>query len=324
MCTAVTFQTDCFYFGRNLDLERSYGERVTVTPRNYIFRFRSGTCMPQHKAMIGMAAVSDEYPLYFEATNESGLSMCGLNFPDNAVYYPFSDGLDNIAPFELIPWILGQCDSVVEARYKLSSLNIWDEAYNESFAQTPLHWLLADAKQSIVIEPLKEGLQIYENPVGVLTNNPPFDYHMHHLADYMNLSAKPPVNRFSSQIPIRPYSLGMGSIGLPGDLSSASRFVRAVFTKFNSVCDPTESASVNQFFHILRSVSQTKGLTDLGDGKYEFTRYSSCCNTNRGIYYYTTYDNSHIQAVDMHKEDLESTTVCTFPLDESMPFHLRN
>ena len=324
MCTAVTFKTECFYFGRNLDLERSYNECVTVTPRNFFFQFRNGMALPQHYAMIGMATVCDGYPLYYEATNEVGLSMCGLNFPDNAFYHPWRDGYENIAPFELIPWILGQCSSVLEASSKLSAMNLWDKAFHEHFALTPLHWLLADSKHAIVIEPLKNGLSICDDPIGILTNNPPFDYHMHHLAQYMNLTPRPPVNRFASEIPVKPYSLGMGSIGLPGDPSSASRFVRAAFTKYNSVCDSSNDASLNQFFHILRSVAQYRGLTILGNNQFEITRYSSCCNTNTGVYYYTTYGNSQIHAIDMHREDLNGSTLSTFMLSNSENIHFQN
>ena len=112
MCTAATYRTNDSYFGRNLDLERSYHESVTITPRNFRLDFRREDPMDSHLAMIGMATVANGYPLYYDATNEMGLSMAGLNFPENAVYRPEVDGMDNIATFELIPWILGRCATV--------------------------------------------------------------------------------------------------------------------------------------------------------------------------------------------------------------------
>ena len=87
MCTAAVYKTKDFYFGRTLDYEFSYGDEVTVTPRNYPFHFRNMGDMESHYAMIGMATVADGYPLYYEATNEAGLSMAGLNFPGNAVFF---------------------------------------------------------------------------------------------------------------------------------------------------------------------------------------------------------------------------------------------
>ena len=314
MCTAITYRTKDHYFGRNLDLHYHYREAVTVTPRNYPFRFRCGAKLDRHYALIGMATVEGGYPLYYEATNEKGLSLAGLNFPGNAVYCPRSETLDNIAPFELIPWLLGQCVTVEEALEKVAKLNLWDMPFSERFPLSPLHFLLADRDRAVVLEPLAEGLKVSENPLGVLTNNPPFDFHMHYLTHFMELSPRQPENRLSSRLALEPYSFGMGAMGLPGDLSSASRFVKAGFTKMNAVSEATEEASVNQFFHILGSVIQQKGLTCVEDGEYEYTLYSSCCNTDKGIYYYTTYENSRISAVDLRRCDLEGQTVCTFPL----------
>jgi len=324
MCTAITYHTKDHYFGRNLDLEYSYQETVTITPRNFPFHFRNGQILRKHYALIGMATVSDNYPLYYEATNEKGLSLAGLNFPKNAVYYPFAEGKDNITPFELIPWLLGQCASVQEARKLLAQMNLWKQCFSSAFPLSPLHWILADTEEAITLEPLAQGFMIYENPVGVLSNNPPFDFHMYHLANYMNLTANQPENRFSTAVNLVPYSLGMGAIGLPGDLSSASRFIRATFTKLNSVSGDTESESVSQFFHILGSVTQQRGLSAVTDQLFEHTLYSSCCNVSKGIYYYKTYENSQISGVDMHKEDLNSDLLISFPLITGQQINMQN
>jgi len=314
MCTAVTFHTKDFYFGRNLDLERSYGEQVTITPRNYPIHLQNGDVLNNHYAMIGMATVVNGYPLYFDAINEKGLCMAALNFPDNACYYPFVHRRTNITSFELIPWLLGKCCNATQALAELKCVNLWNAAFSRDLPPSPLHWILADKTVSFTLEPLTTGLHISENPVGILTNNPPFDYHLYHLADYMNLTSKKPENRFSNQTDLQPYSLGMGSIGLPGDMSSASRFVKAAFTKLNSVTGDSESESISQFFHILSSVVQPRGLTEVEKEKYEFTLYSSCCNADRGIYYYTTYENNQITAVDLHQEDMNGSKVISYPL----------
>lgn len=323
MCTAITYQNGDFYFGRNLDLDKSYGEGVTITPRNYPFAFRNGQVLGHHYAMIGMATVSSGYPLYFESTNEKGLSLAGLNFPGNAVYYPKDGARENIAPFELIPYLLVQCATVEEALESLKAINIWNMPFSDAYPLSPLHWMLADKKRAVTVETLADGMKLYENPVGVLANNPPFDFHMLNLANYMNLTAQPPVNRFGG-VELKPYCLGMGSIGLPGDPSSASRFVRAAFTRLNSVSDPGEAQSVSQFFHILGSVAQQRGVSIVQEGVYEYTLYSSCCNADRGIYYYTTYGNSCISAVDMHRENLDGESVIFYPLLEAQQIHFQN
>lgn len=317
MCTAITFKTNDHYFGRNLDLEYHYQEAVTITPRHFHFHFRTVKPMNEHYAMIGIATVADDYPLYYDATNETGLSMAGLNFPGNAVYHPEQSDKDNIAPFELIPWILGQCADVSEALHLLKTLNIAKIPFSKDFPLSPLHWMLADQKKAITIEPLSDGLKIYSNPFGVLTNNPPFDYHIENLNNYLNLTRDEPTNRFAPHLEIYPFSRGMGAIGLPGDLSSPSRFIRAAFTKFNSVCASNENASVSQFFHILGAVTQQNGCVRVGDG-FEKTVYSSCCNTDKGIYYYKTYENSQICAVDMHAEAIDRKDLISYPLMTDM------
>ncbi len=325
MCTCVSYRTKDHYFGRNLDLEFSYQESVTITPRNYPLPFRKKETIASHYALIGMAFVQDGYPLYYDATNEVGLSMAGLNFPHYAHFEkPIEDGKDNIAPFEFIPWILSQCKSVKEAKNLLSHLRLSDIAYSSSLPITPLHWMISDKEESIVIESVKEGLKVYENPVGVMTNNPPFLIQLFRLNDYRSLSPESRENRFSEKVDLEEYSRGMGGIGLPGDLSSGSRFVRVAFTKLNSVSGEEEGSSVSQFFHILGSVEQQRGCCNLGKDKYEITIYSSCCNTDKGIYYYHTYDNFTIHAIDMHAEDLNASSLVSYPLKSKPEFDYIN
>ncbi len=313
MCTAITYKTKDNYFGRTLDIECSFGETVTITPRKYPFEFRLLGKISSHYAIIGMAKVLDDYPLYYEATNEHGLSMAGLNFPNNAHYFKKMHGKDNVAPFEFIPWILSQCKNMKETKMLLSRINLCNINYSPDLPLSPLHWIISDGEKSVTVESTEKGLDIFENTIGVLTNNPTFDYHMTHLCDYINLSSLHPENRFGN-VDLTPYSRGMGGIGLPGDLSSASRFVRASFVKLNSESGESESESISQFFHILSSVEQQRGCVILQDGKRETTLYSSCINTNKGIYYYKTYENSCISSVDMYKCNLEESKLYIFPL----------
>ena len=316
MCTAITYKTKDHYFGRNLDLEYSYSEAVTITPRNYVFKFRKMGEMKSHYAMIGMAYVVDDYPLYYDATNEKGLSIAGLNFPDNANYKPFVEQKDNVTPFELIPWILGQCATVSEAKTLLERISILNENFSDELPLSPLHWIISDKERSITLEPVKSGIKVYDNPVGVLTNNPTFDYQLFNLNNYMQLTNDEPKNKFdvNNDLKLEQYSRGMGAIGLPGDFSSMSRFVRAAFVKQTSVSSDSESESVSQFFHILKSVEMPRGCVKVGEDSYAFTIYSSCCNTDQGIYYYTTYDNSRICAIDMHKENLDLPQLISYKM----------
>lgn len=290
MCTAVHFDN---FFGRNLDLEFSYNEQVIITPRSFPFDFRAIEPLNNHYAIIGIGIVRDNYPLYFDAMNEKGLCVAALNFPGNAYYTPMCHSADNIAPFEFIPYILGKCENVCDAEKLLTRINIADIHFSDTYPNSPLHWMIADRKSSIVTEQTKDGLKICRNPVGVLTNNPPFEYHLTNLANYMNITAQEAENRFSRNIAINPYSRGMGGIGLPGDFSSASRFIRSAFVLHNS-----SECTLWQFFHILAATEQPKGAV-IYNNKYEYTVYSSCCDMDKLIYYYTTYENRRITAISM-------------------------
>lgn len=280
--------------------------------------------MKHHYALIGMAHLAGGTPLFYDAINEKGLGMAGLNFVGNADYKEFTPGKDNVAPYEFIPWILGQCASVKEARLLLDKISLVNTPFSDQLPLAQLHWMIADKEEAITVESVKEGLKVYDNPAGVMTNNPPFDQQMHNLSNFMNLSPKSPENRFSSKLPLSCYSRGMGALGLPGDLSSQSRFVRVAFVKMNSVSGDSEWESVSQFFHILGSVDQQKGCCDVGDEKYEYTIYTSCCNASKGIYYYTTYDNHQINGVDMHRENLDSETLFRYPLILGEQIHIQN
>ena len=324
MCTSVSFNGNHHYFGRNLDLDYTFNQEVVITPRNVVFELRNGQTLSSHFAMIGMAVISDNYPLYFDATNEKGLSIAGLNYPKNAFYQPDEKTEKSIASFELIPYVLSQCTTIDEVKSLLDDLIITDVAFSPEFPNSPLHWIIADKHAAITVESDRDGLHVYDNPVGVLTNNPPFPTQLFNLNNYRHLSSKTSANFLAPELDLDVYSNGMGAIGLPGDLSSMSRFVRTTFTKEHSLKFQTVEEDINQFFHILSSVWQTKGLCDVGEEHYEYTIYSSCCDTDTGIYYYKTYNNSQISAVYLHHEDLDASDLIHYPLVTKTSIHSVN
>ena len=315
MCTALSFRCGDHYFGRNLDVEGSYGEGVVITPRNFSFRFRHIGTLDRHYAMIGMAKVVEGYPLYFDGTNEKGLSIAGLNFPGNAKYHSYRAEKKNIASFEVIPYILSTCSSVKEAETLLSDGNITQDSFCPDLPPSPLHWLISDDKYSIVLESTEDGTMIYENPYDVLTNNPPFPYHLENIHQYMGLHEGLEENRFSPDLPLKNISLGFGAVGLPGDFSGISRFVKAVFVKEKIKSYGSEKENVQHFFHILSSVAMPKGCVRMEHGPYEYTRYSSCCNTNTGVYYFNTYYDLSVRNVPLQGVDLEESNLFKYPIE---------
>lgn len=315
MCTAVKYISDGFYFGRTLDNDTSYGEEIAIAPRRYRLILRDGgRTIQAHNAMIGAAVVKGGQPLYYDAVNEKGLAMAGLNFVGNAFYRAPCSGKDNVATFELIPYILGLCATVDEAKRMLARINITDTRFDSVMPNAELHWIIADRNGAITVESDENGVNVYDNPVGILTNNPPFPQQLTNLNNYMCLSPRPPKNNFSDKLSLQPYSRGMGGMGMPGDLSSESRFVRAAFTALNSPPCKDCGSSVGQFFHILDAVAQPRGSCQLDNGGYETTIYSSCCNADKGVYYYHSYDDRAIRGVDMHRVGIDGTAVIRYPM----------
>ncbi len=312
MCTGIYYRGKHPYFGRNLDYEFSYGESVVLLPRNHPISFRHVQGLKRHYAILGMAHLAGETPLFYDAMNEAGLAIAGLNFVGNAHYYPLQQGRENVASFELIPYLLGQARTVDDVLRLLAVMNVSNDRFSEEYPVSELHWIVADKTRCIVIETLQNGMRVHENPVGVLANNPPFDAQMLRLSDFMALSPKNPTQGFGTNIPFQAYSRGMGALGLPGDLSSSSRFVRAAWVSANAPKD----GDLSDFFHLLTAVEQQKGCCEVAPGKYEYTIYSSCCDLEEKSYSYVTYGNRQITKVKMEESALEGQTLLVYPLIE--------
>lgn len=317
MCTALVHHG---LFGRTLDLEHSYREQVVILPRRFPLPFRMHPPLSHHYAMIGMAHVAQSQPLFYDAVNEQGLAMAALNFPLSAVYQPPKEEAINLAPFELMSWVLGQCADAAQARQLLAQVNVVKIDFSPDLPSTPLHWIIADRRQCFVAEPTADGLRLYENPVGVLTNEPPFPMQLNRLNDFFHLSPSLPINRFAPHLTLTAYSRGMGALGLPGDWSSPSRFVRAAFAAHNS----SGPADVTQFFHLMSCVEVPRGCVQLEDGKQVVSVYTSCCDMGRGIYHYVTYENRQICAVDLHRYALDGDTLRCDPLVAQQQILMQN
>jgi len=333
MCTAIQWNG---YFGRNLDLWCAYGESVVITPRRYPFRFRrGGEALPEHYAMIGMAHVADGYPLYYEAMNEKGLAMAGLHFPGNTCYQvpgTAANGETEVAPWELIPWVLGNFASAGEVGEAFGSFRVVNLPFREDMPCTPLHWIIADRDDCLVLECTADGQTMTADPVGVLTNSPPIACHLYRLQEYMHLSPKTPENRFFPYpeaqpglpgfVPFtdtfHPYSGGMGAVGLPGDWSSSSRFVKAAYLRANTIPGGTKPLDAARFFHMLDAVAMPAGAVIVpyqGEDVPEITVYSCCMDLADGVYFYKTHENSRITAVDLYGGNLDETELAVYPME---------
>lgn len=295
MCTSIAFKRKHFYFGRNLDLHYPFGSCV-ITPRNYAFPFEKGKENQPRYALIGTASVLDGYPLYAEAANEKGLAVAGLNFPQNA-YYPktVQAGKRSVSPYELIPFLLRQCADLKEAERLLKSVDLIDEPFREDVPLTPLHWHIADQSGALVLERTKHGFFVYKNPFGVLTNSPSFPYHAQNYPRYRHLSAKPTKD-----------GLGLNALGISGDYSSPSRFVKAAWLLERSPKELRAEEAVAHFFKVLAAVAPVKGSVKTKGGEDHFTQYACCINCSSGVYYQQRYDELSPRVFALRDFDLSN------------------
>ena len=277
MCTAI-FDNRCgALFGRTLDLEYSLGEEVVICPKNYPLPLRHVEHFTRKFAILGACILREGFPLFYDGVNEAGVAVAALNFPLSAKYADFDKGKLNLASFELIPYLLGTCESLVEVRRALENINITSDSFSSELPPSPLHWMFADKSSSLVVECTKEGLKVYENPVGVLTNEPSFDFHLTRLADYSSLDSVPPKNSLCNDFHPKIYSRGLGAFGLPGDFSSSSRFVRATFVKKHTA--PSGTSPVERFFRMMDTVSVPRGCVITDEGREVETVYTSCAGS---------------------------------------------
>lgn len=317
MCTVIN-QTDGYHlFGRTLDLPYTYGEEVVITPRGYPLPLAHQPPTKTTHTIMGVAHVEGDFPLYYDAVSECGLCMAALNFPDYATYHPPVEGERNLASFELMLWLLGECNTIEDALDLLKNTNITPHPFNANLPATPLHWMLSDAHTSVVIESTKAGLEIHPNPLHAMTNAPTFPQQLTRLADLMHLSPKPPVNTLCPNAPLPLYSHGMGSVGLPGDMTSFARLARGVYANTHTCHEGTREGEVNRFFHVMDMVSQPKGCAVTPDGKPIYTVYTSCGDPREMTYYVTTYETRRVRKIKAKASHKEGSDLVRFPLRDT-------
>ena len=290
MCTAISYNN---YFGRNLDLEYSYNEQVVITPKNYRFNFTDNRILDKGYAIIGIATVCENYPLYYDACNEYGLAGAGLNFPYNDLYSNDENSVMlKIAPYEILPAVLRTCKSIAEVKELLTNTIFINKSFNDNFKATNMHYMFADSCSSITVESKNGVVNVYDNTVNVLTNTPTFIEQIENLKQYQNITNEETNKTLNSK--------GTGALGLPGDFTSKSRFVRAEFLLRTTV---SLGNDLTEFYNVLSSVAEPKGSVKVNDNKYFYTQYSSCMDLKEKIYYYKTYENSRIYAVRLSNID---------------------
>ena len=313
MCTGVRFSDDNgnMYFGRNLDWSTPYGQKVVVTPRGYKYSSAFlGEMTPKCGAIIGMAVVADDKPLYFDCANESGLAIAGLNFPGYAAYAADAiSGKTNVAAYEFPLWVVMSFKTVDEAEEALKNAVIVAKPVNDEYPVSELHFIIGDGKRSIVVEYTDKGMEIFHNDVDVLTNQPGYGWHQENLRNYMNLFPQMPPEIKWQNASLKPFGSGSLMRGIPGDYYASSRFVRAAYLNTHYPVKKTEEENVSRLFHTLAGVAMIDGAAQMADGKYEITVYTGGYSSASKTYYYNTYEDPAVKSFKMSDFDLDSSEV---------------
>lgn len=316
MCTGLRFTDDQgnLYFGRNLDVGQDYGEKVIVTPRNYPLHYKYLDDTKTTKGVIGMGIVVDDYPSYFECINDDGLGIAGLNFPHFA---KFSDkpkeGMVNLASYEIMMWVTQNFTRVEDVKKNLKMVNLVNEAINPSFPVAPLHWIISDNEESIVVEMSKQyGMRVFDNGVGVLTNSPDFNWQITNLGNYTGLSPHDATKQNWNTEEVGPWGVGTGSLGLPGDSIPASRFVKAAYLNANYPTVKGEEANVAKFFNILKAVAMVKGSVVNNAGQDEYTVYTACYSQLTKTYYYNMYNDFDLKKVKLDETNMSKSSLSIY------------
>ena len=298
MCTAVrvTDTAGHMFWGRNFDWNVDYGEFPVIMPKGFMVKSHFGDDYAAPHAAIGMATEYEGYPLFFNCGNDAGLAVGGLNFPGYAQFEPKPvEGKTNIAAYEVPVWVGANFASVDEAEAALKNAAIIDAGIAPSLPVALLHWHIADAKRSIVVEYQADGMHIYDDPVDVLTNQPPFDWHLENLRNYMCCNGSWPGTIEWGRDKMEPFGTGATMRGIPGDNYSTSRFVKAAFVNAFHPQQQTEQENVVRVLHTLGSVAFVEGCARMADGTSEKTIYSDCFSAATGTYYFNTYDNPAVR-----------------------------
>ncbi|EOT2916948.1 choloylglycine hydrolase [Clostridium perfringens] len=323
MCTGLALETKdgLHLFGRNMDIEYSFNQSIIFIPRNFKCVNKSNKKELTTKyAVLGMGTIFDDYPTFADGMNEKGLGCAGLNFP---VYVSYSkediEGKTNIPVYNFLLWVLANFSSVEEVKKALKNANIVDIPISENIPNTTLHWMISDITgKSIVVEQTKEKLNVFDNNIGVLTNSPTFDWHVANLNQYVGLRYNQvPEFKLGDQS-LTALGQGTGLVGLPGDFTPASRFIRVAFLRDAMIKNDKDSIDLIEFFHILNNVAMVRGSTRTVEEKSDLTQYTSCMCLEKGIYYYNTYENNQINAIDMNKENLDGNEIKTYKYNKTL------
>lgn len=329
-CTGISLKANdgSYINGRTIEFGLPLNLSMIIIPHNYAYQGTlpdetGGLTFRVKYASIGAAAFNEN--TIMDGMNEKGLSVGAFYFPGYAGYAKVSPAtkIKAVSPTEFSTWILTQFATVDEVKAAIPTVAIVPTKPKGWPGLPPLHYIVYDRSgKSIVIEPTKGTLKVYDNPVGTLTNSPTFGWQLSNLSNYLNLS---PINPGPSKIKpdtITQFVRSAGLHGLPGDFNSPSRFIRAAILSTVSTPSDKGNESVLQAFHLLNQFDIPLGTmkaTTTGKAFSATTPTTTVKDTKSLKYYYRTYDDQSIKAIDFSKVDMNSKTLRRITLTGNTP-----
>lgn len=305
MCTAMVMNTleGDSYFGRTMDFSYPLEPELYYVPKGYEWNNVLNTHRIRCQYSF-MGIGQDISPIAFaDGVNEMGFGAAVLYFPGYAGYDTpdlQDPSVPSIAAIELTGFLLGLSASVEQAASILRTIRIVGVEDPVTSSIAPLHWLIADQSGAcMVVEKTAEGLNLMDNPIGVLSNSPDFQWHMTNLRNYMNVMPYQYQEIQWDSVKLTPFGQGAGAMGLPGDFTPPSRFVRTAYAKSHAAAPSGREDAVVTCLHIMEGVSIPRGNVVTMRGTDDYTQYTAFSSLSTGEYYFKTYNNSGITAVKM-------------------------
>lgn len=323
-CTGIQLQTKdgVFVSGRTLEFGLYMKTTCSVVPRGYTFTGKTsiGDGMKWTSKYASVGVMIDGYDVQLDGINEKGLSVGSFYFPGFAQYSVTTKENQKISlsSSDFTQWMLSNFATVDEVRKAIEN----NEVAISGIAKTPgfpdgvqpFHFIAYDASgKSLVIEPLDGKLKLYDNPTGAMANSPTFDWHLTNLRNYLGISAETkPVLTLFKDMKVSPLGQGNGMLGLPGDFTPPSRFVRAVAFTASAIPETNAERGINQVFHILNNFDIPVGsarTTHDGVIHSDYTMLTTGRDSKNMKYYFKTYEDQTIRMVDLKKFDLDGKTI---------------
>lgn len=305
MCTSLTLTTNSqqHFLARTMDFGFQLEGRPVAIPRKYAWKKQFGETQRTKYGFLGTGRNLGEYFLA-DGVNEKGLAIAELYFLNEAKYSSEAkENYVNLAPHEFIIWLLGEIESISELWEKIATVNVVEKEVPLLGFVPPLHYIVTDKTgETVVIESDSGELVIKDNPVGVMTNSPEFEWHLKNLNNYLSLQPNSFPNRKLENYEIKPFGQGSGTYGLPGGYTSPERFVRTVYLRSLIETGNAEGASLNAIFKILDNVTIPKGVNIKKDGSIDYTQYRAVFDVSNVTYYFNPYENQAVFELRLDEE----------------------